>query len=173
MICLYCLHTKTCVTNSRPHKKHSQSWRRRQCPECQSVFTTYERPTSDDVLVHHHDGTTTAFNLGKLMLSIARAAQHNQDQAEYDSLFLAQTIELAVIKQVASTHKPTTEVKNKKNSPSIQSKDIATTTHDVLKRFDELTAIQYAMQHHLIVSVRRRGRPSTTATRRADDAERD
>lgn len=172
MVCIYCLHTKTQVTNSRPHKKQPQIWRRRQCPRCDESFTTYERPSGDDLQVITHNGTLAAFNIGKLIISIARAAQHNQDQAQYDSLYLAQTVELEAIKQTANSLSTTKASPGKKKSPSIKSQEIAAIAHDTLKRFDELTAMQYAMQHHLIVSVRRRGRPSTIATKRADDVER-
>lgn len=170
MICIYCFHTKTQVTNSRPHKKHPQNWRRRRCPQCQALFSTYERPSTEDITVSYADGPHRAFNLGKLLISIAHAAQHDQAQATYDSLFLAQTIELEIIKHVTAT--PSLNQKSSTKTPSIESAEIAAITHQVLKKFDELTAMQYAMQHRLIVSVRRRGRPSTTATTHGDDAER-
>ncbi len=44
MVCIYCK-SKTRVTNSRSHSKRSpKTWRRRQCQQCQAVFTTHERP---------------------------------------------------------------------------------------------------------------------------------
>ena len=153
---------KTRVSNSRPHKKQSQVWRRRQCPQCETIFTTYERPASDDLIVTNNVATTCEqFNIGKLTLSIARAAQHDQKQAEYDSFALASTIELELLSLAA-----TRSVPNKKDPIQlrISSADIARTAHTVLRRFDELTGMQYAMQHKLVTSVRRRGRPSTIAT---------
>lgn len=171
MICIYCFHTKTRVANSRPHKKQPQVWRRRQCPQCETIFTTYERPASDDLIVtrrrlvgtgaKHTKPTEETFNIGKLTLSIARAAQHNQQQAEYDSFSLASTIEIKLLTIAAKNSTP-----NKKDPIHLRvsAQEILHTTHAVLKRFDELTSMQYAMQHGLITSVRRRGRPSTTAT---------
>ena len=160
MICIYCFHVKTSVTNSRPHKKQPQNWRRRQCQACSKTFTTYERPSSEELAVIRPDGSRETFNLGKLIQSIARSFQHSQQQSEYDSLFLARTVELALI-----THA--------QDDLSVSTSTISTQTHQILKRFDELSAMQYAMQHKLIVSVRRRGRPSTAATSDADGAERD
>lgn len=159
MICIYCFHVKTKVVNSRPHKKQPQNWRRRQCLKCEGIFTTYERPSSDELTVQSDSSAKEAFNLGKLAQSIARASMHNQQQAEYDSLFLAQTVELVLLQRGGA-------------GKNIAAQQIAEDTYDVLKRFDELAAMQYAMQHGLIVSVRRRGRPSTTATKRAGGAER-
>jgi transcriptional regulator NrdR family protein len=89
-------------------------------------------------------GKTEEFNLGKLLISISRAFTHNVSEAAYSSLWLAQTAE-----DILSTEVET-----------ITPEEIAAITHDVLKRFDELAAIQYAAQHQLISSVRRRGRPS-------------
>lgn len=145
------------MSNSRPHKKQPQNWRRRTCAACHRTFTTYERPSSDELLVRSPEDVTEGFNIGKLIQSIARASQHNKKQAAYDSLHLARTVELALITSASDDF-------------CVTPGQISQQTHEVLKRFDELTAMQYAMQHGLIVSVRRRGRPSTTATTRADDA---
>lgn len=157
MICIYCFHVKTSVSNSRPHKKQPQNWRRRTCTACHKTFTTYERPSSDELLVRRPDDATEGFNLGKLIQSIARASQHNKKQAAYDSLHLARTVELTLITTANSDY-------------SVTPATISEVTHTVLKRYDELAAMQYAMQHGLIVSVRRRGRPSTTATTHEGDA---
>src|SRR5690606_22457130 len=85
-----------------------------------------------------------AFSLSKLTLSIASAFSHDQHRASYNSLWLAQTIE-----QLLST-----------DYKVITPEDIAAVTHQGLKNFDELAAVQYAAIHRLIVSTRRRGRPS-------------
>lgn len=144
MFCINCFHTNTSVANSRPNKKQPQVWRRRTCSNCQITFTTYERPSlADNKPVSLPDGTDT-FNLGKLILSIAKAFTHAPNDAQYNSLWLAQTVE-----DTLSTERQT-----------ITPDDIAAITHQVLKKFDELAAIQYAAQHQLISSTRKRGRPS-------------
>jgi transcriptional regulator NrdR family protein len=145
MFCINCFHPSTAVSNSRPNKKQPQIWRRRTCPKCQIVFTTYERPSlADNKPVSLPDGSRDTFNLGKLILSIASAFSHAPKEASYNSLWLAQTVEdtLSTERQV------------------ITPEDIEATTHQVLKKFDELAAIQYAAKHHLISSTRKRGRPS-------------
>ena len=99
MICINCFHDKTTTKNSRKHTKHPSVWRRRACPECGAVFTTYERATLDGRMVLTHDGSTTPFNLGKLIISISRSFQHNKHTAAHDSYFLAQTVQEQIIKQ--------------------------------------------------------------------------
>lgn len=84
------------------------------------------------------------FNPGRLTLSIARAFSHSPDRAKEVAYELAQTVENELSTQ----------------RESLSTDDITATTHKTLKNFDELAAIQYAAQHQLITSVRRRGRPS-------------
>jgi transcriptional repressor NrdR len=145
MFCINCFHKNTKVANSRPNKKQPLIWRRRQCPECGNIFTTYERPSlADNKPVALPNGRTDTFNLGKLILSISKAFTHAPQAAEYNALWLAQNVE-----DILSTER---EV--------VTPEDIEAATHTALKRFDELAAIQYAAQHHLISSVKRRGRPS-------------
>lgn len=148
MFCINCFHSKTKVVNSRAKSKHPTVWRRRSCPKCSHVFSTYERPSlSESQTVLDSNGHTTPFNLGRLIVSIAESFQHNKEAAHSDSLWLAQTVEqnLAVEKRQISTD------------------DIAAATHQILKRYDELAAIQYAAKYQLISSTRRRpGRPPIT-----------
>jgi len=150
MICVNCFHGKTKVTNSRPHKKQSGTWRRRQCESCWVIFTTYEKPALDESTMIHYPasdsrGTKAAFSLSKLTLSIAASFTHDQAARQLHSLPLAETVEYLLISQV--------------KQPSVD--DILAVTHQVLKRFDEVAAFQYAAMHGLIAATRtRRGRPS-------------
>ena len=145
MICINCFHEKTTITNSRRHKKRPNTWRRRKCPHCGTLFTTYESPSLDGKFVIDHTQRKQLFNLGKLTISIAKSFQHNPHAAEFDSYTLAQTVQERLILQV--------------REPSID--DIATITHSVLKAYDPMAALQYAAQHELITTKRRPGRPST------------
>jgi transcriptional regulator NrdR family protein len=88
---------------------------------------------------------SAAFSLSKLTLSIAASFSHDIVTRQLHSLPLAETVEQLLISQV--------------QQPSVE--DIAATTHQVLKRFDELAALQYAASHGLVQATRsRRGRPS-------------
>jgi transcriptional repressor NrdR len=145
MFCINCFHEDTRVNNSRSNKKQPTVWRRRRCPRCGTIFTTYERPSlAHNKQVDLTGGKNTPFNLGKLIQSIAKAFPHNRHDAEYSTLWLAMSVE-----DTLSTQRET-----------ITPADIAAITHDVLRRYDELAAVQYAARHQLIVSTRRRGRPS-------------
>jgi transcriptional repressor NrdR len=146
MFCVNCFHTNTKVTNSRPSKKQPSIWRRRTCPNCGTVFTTYERPSlAENKPIHLPSGQEDTFNLGKLIISIAQAFTHDPDAASYHALWLAQTVEDTLSSQ----------------RENITPEDIEAVTHNVLKRFDELAAVQYAARHQLITSTKRRpGRPS-------------
>lgn len=146
MICINCFHVKTRVTNSRPHKKRPGVWRRRSCPHCGTVFTTYETGALEQTTVRQHDGTVTEFNLGRLVQSIGRSFLHDKHAARYDSLELARTVELTLLTE--------------QSQPS--NDDIAAITHTVLKRYDQLAALQYAAQHDLVTTLRRRGRPAVS-----------
>lgn len=145
MFCINCFYPSTGVGNSRPHKKQPHVWRRRSCSQCGTVFTTTERPTlAHTQKINLSSGETVPFNLGKLIISLSRAFQHNPQDAELATLELAQTIETSL----------TTEVR------MITPEDIEAVAHQVLKRYDELAAMQYAAQHQLITVSKRRGRPS-------------
>lgn len=146
MFCVNCFHKTTYVANSRPHKKTPSVWRRRTCPSCHSVFTTIEQPSlAENKLISLPDGKNAVFNLGRLIISISRSFSHDEHKAKYDSLWLAQTVQDTLSTEYAV----------------ITPEDITAVTHHVLKRFDELAAVQYAARHRLITSTRRRrGRPS-------------
>lgn len=145
MFCVNCFHPSTNVANSRPSKKQPSVWRRRRCPNCDTLFTTYERPSlADNKLVNYPDGHEEAFNPGKLIISIAKAFAHRPSEAAYNSFWLAQTVE-----DTLSSQKET-----------LTPEEISAAAHETIRHFDELAAIQYAAQHNLIVTTRRRGRPS-------------
>lgn len=147
MFCVNCFNPITNVVNSRAKKKQPLVWRRRRCGKCNTTFTTHERPSlADNKHVYLISGEAREFNLGKLILSIAKAFAHAPENAQYHAYALAQTVE-----NLLSTQ-----------AQVITPGEIAAMTHSVLKRFDELAALQYAATHHLIVSTRRRGRPSTS-----------
>lgn len=154
MFCVNCFRKTTNVTNSRPRKGSPSVWRRRKCASCNTLFTTIERPSlSDNKLVFLPEGKSDTFNLGRLIISIAASFSHDPKKSKYDSLWLAQTIE-----DTLSTEYSIFTVD-----------DIAAVTHQTLRKFDELAAIQYAAKHQLITSTRRPGRPSVTNLHRRID----
>lgn len=159
MICIYCLHKKTQIPNSRPHKKTTQVWRRRYCPNCKRIFTTYERPSLEDVAIIHNKQQSGIFSIGRLTASIHRTIAHLPDAGTH-SYELARTIELHLIQKYDITSPLTTGA-------------LAEEAHAVLTRYDAACGLQYGVTHGLIASIRRRGRPSTTATSADDSPARD
>lgn len=151
MICIKCFNKSTNVTNSRPQRKQHTVWRRRQCVQCKAIFTTIERPSlADNTLIMNTHNEEETFNLGKLIISIAGAFTHQPEKAAYEAMWLAQTVEEILSREYKV----------------ITADDIAAVTHQALKRFDELAAVQYAARHRLITSVKRRGRPSISPLER-------
>jgi transcriptional regulator NrdR family protein len=145
MFCINCFHENTSVANSRAHKKKPSVWRRRHCNACGTVFTTIELPSlANGRLVHTSRSQTDNFNIGRLIISISEAFSHAPDEGKRHALALAQTIEMTLASQVKHITPP----------------DIEAVAHQVLQKFDPLAAVQYAAKHQLIVSVKKRGRPS-------------
>ena len=50
MVCPYC-RSKTRVVNSRTQARRYQVWRRRQCPNCRAITTSYEALAPESVIV--------------------------------------------------------------------------------------------------------------------------
>ena len=71
MICIYCLSQKTRVLNSRAHRKNPLVWRRRTCTSCGKIFTSYERPSCDDLLIENSHGESNRFILRRFDEAIA------------------------------------------------------------------------------------------------------
>ena len=145
MICINSLNESTKVINSRASRKSPVVWRRREGVRSGITFTTYERPAlAENKKLTLPDNKQDVFNLGRLILSIAAAFTHDRKKAQYDSLWIAQTIEDKLSMSPADL------------TPNL----IARTTYETLKNFDEIAAIQYGAKHHIVTSVRKRGRPS-------------
>lgn len=144
MICVYCGYKSTDVTNSRPRSRSSGVWRRRQCGSCKRSFTTDETARNImKVIKSDARPRSTNLSMSRLTISIWKSFQHDPNQGSLVAGDLAQS--------VISALTPATTV-----SPQ----EIAETTYQIIRRYDESAGIAYALQHHLLTSVKRRGRPS-------------
>ena len=72
MICPYCGHEETKVTNKRDVEKITR--RRRECIECKRRFTTYERPEIE-IIVVKKDGRRENFDREKLKNGMVKACE--------------------------------------------------------------------------------------------------
>lgn len=143
MICINCFHTKTSVTNSRPHKKTAQIWRRRQCPACSHIFTTYERPAfHEELTVKNSHGEESMFNFGRLYTDILRCFEPHAQQHFDDAFWLVRSVEDMLVG--CETPLATATLKEK--------------VYITLAQFDTVASIQYAAHHRLTDKIRR-GRP--------------
>src|SRR6185369_12958000 len=79
MVCIYC-GGKTAVVNSRSQKKANQTWRRRQCLDCQAVFTSVEAVDLPTSLLFKKDAKhSEPFQRDKLFISVYEACGHRKD----------------------------------------------------------------------------------------------
>ncbi len=132
MICIYCSHSHTTVANSRPHKKRSSVWRRRQCKKCHMTFTSYESPLLDHLLVLGNK-KNQPFSHTKLLLSIAACFEHQTTRrAEY-----SEAIATTIAEKIARAD----------GQELLTPAFLAETAYTVLARFDKRAAIQYAARH--------------------------
>lgn len=136
MICIYCLHPKTRIANSRPHKKRAQVWRRHRCNACERSFTTYERPSLEDIDIIGRDGQTQKFAVGTLAISLYHALDRLDPRAAQASFELAATVELALIRRYDVTVPITTSA-------------IADEAYQILSRYHRVAGMHYGAAYGL------------------------
>lgn len=71
MLCPYCFHTKSKVTNKRVSPSGIR--RRRECLKCEKRFTTYEKIDRGEIYITKKDGRRELFNKEKLSYGIDKA----------------------------------------------------------------------------------------------------
>lgn len=132
MVCTYC-GSETQVTNSRHQKRSNNVWRRRKCTACGAVFSTAEHVDYEKTwVVQYLDGQLSPFLRDKLFTSIFKSCQHRPTALD-DAIGLTDTVIAAVHKDI--------------RDGSLTSRDLATATLAVLKRFDQPAAISYRAFH--------------------------
>jgi len=75
MNCPFCRHADTRVVDSRLGKEGNNVRRRRECPECERRFTTYERVEEILPWVIKKDGRREAFDRSKIISGMQRACE--------------------------------------------------------------------------------------------------
>jgi transcriptional repressor NrdR len=133
MVCIYCGHPKTEVTNSRLQKQTNEIWRRRQCAACANIFTSYEYASLDKGMVVQYDTVKMApFSRDRLFLSIYESCKH-QSGAIDNATALVQTITSRLV--ATAQH------------GAIVRSNIIAISKDVLERFDPAAATIYSAYH--------------------------
>jgi transcriptional repressor NrdR len=131
MVCIYCGHA-TQVINSRHQKKANQVWRRRQCTNCQAIFTTHEAVDTTQALRIRRNKTYQPFSRDTLLLSIYDSLRHRKT-AVADATALTATI-LAKLQPLI-------------HDATLDRGDITKVAAAVLTRFDQPAAIHYQAFH--------------------------
>jgi transcriptional repressor NrdR len=75
MRCPYCSVVETKVIDSRLNQSGDITRRRRECPNCEGRFTTYERVEEVMPVVIKKDGRREPFNRGKVLEGIQKSCQ--------------------------------------------------------------------------------------------------
>ncbi len=75
MKCPYCGFDDSRVIDSRPTEDNNSIRRRRECTQCNSRYTTYERIEEINLIVVKRDNTREAFNRDKIINGIIRACE--------------------------------------------------------------------------------------------------
>ena len=75
MICPHCHHDSSKVIDSRPSDEGRAIRRRRECENCGTRFTTFERLEKSPLLVIKKNGNREEFSREKLLRGIVRAAE--------------------------------------------------------------------------------------------------
>jgi len=73
MRCPFCAHDDTQVKDSRPSEDNAAIRRRRECPNCNARFTTFERVQLRELNVVKNDGRREPFERDKLLRSLKLA----------------------------------------------------------------------------------------------------
>jgi transcriptional regulator NrdR family protein len=132
MVCIYC-GQKTQVVNSRFKKRNNETWRRRQCSGCLSIFTTYETTNlANSVVVQYSPQRLEPLSRDRLFVSIYESCRH-RPQALQDATSLTQTI---ISKLLVQT-----------NNGIIERDMIVSTCADTLGAFDVAAATMYRAYH--------------------------
>ncbi|MCC7038478.1 MAG: transcriptional regulator NrdR [bacterium] len=82
MRCPFCVGTNTQVKDSRPTEDDAAIRRRRECPDCEARFTTFERVQLREIIVVKNNGKREPFDRNKLMRSLKLCLQKRPVDAD-------------------------------------------------------------------------------------------
>ncbi|WP_138159314.1 transcriptional regulator NrdR [Peptoniphilus catoniae] len=128
MKCPYCNYLDSKVIDSRPTDEGSTIRRRRECINCKSRFTTYERVEETPIIVVKRDGNRQIFDKNKIINGIIKSCEKRPVSIE--------SIEKAaddVEKQVQNLMKK-----------EISSEEIGEFVMEALKDLDEVAYVRFA-----------------------------
>ena len=128
MFCPFCKHNETTVKDSRLSEDGASIRRRRECPNCNSRFTTYERIQYKEIFIVKKSGEKQFFDYGKLLSSIKMALRKRK-------------VTIDVVEKIAG--KIHQEL-NLLNEVEISSEDVGELVMNELKVLDKVAFIRFA-----------------------------
>lgn len=93
MRCPFCNCMDTQVRNSRPTEDNASIRRRRECPQCEARFTTFERVKLGDITVVKRNGDQMPFEREKVAQSIYTAMRKRPFDQEAIETFISKIIQ--------------------------------------------------------------------------------
>ena len=132
MVCIYC-GNKTKVSNSRTSKNSHSTWRRRECSNCHSIFTTREHVDLSAALrVKNSKNDLQPFSRDKLLISVHESLSHRKTPLR-DASELTDTI----ITKFSKLHV----------NGVLETRTITAVTLQALERFDNAASVHYRAHH--------------------------
>ena len=128
MRCPFCNHDDTQVKDSRPTEDSSAIRRRRQCPNCNARFTTFERVQLRELTVIKANGDRQPFEREKLLRSLKLCLRKRPVSEER-------------IEQVANSLVRQLETSGESEIPSTE---IGAMVMEVLADLDQVAFVRYA-----------------------------
>ena len=125
MICPFCKHAETKVTNKRDSETETR--RRRECLKCGKRFTTHEKVEPLDIRVVKKDGRRELFSREKLKSGVLKALEKRPVSADQIDKLLAE-IEESLMKK----------------GKEVTSQQIGQIIMEKLKKVDKIAYIRFA-----------------------------
>ena len=126
MICPFCSHTKSKVTDKRGSSEDIR--RRRECLKCKKIYTTYEKIERSGIYVIKKDGRREKFDKEKLQRGIEKAFEKRPVSIEKIS---------KMINEIEETIR-------KKGKKEISGSIIGNLVSKRIKRLDKIAYIRFA-----------------------------
>lgn len=128
MKCPFCSAEESKVIDSRPNLENNSIRRRRECIECASRFTTYEKIEDVNLIVVKKDSNREEFNRNKIIRGIVRACEKRPVSAQQVD-DIATRIEQKLANQMKK---------------EVSSVEIGELVMDELKNLDEIAYVRFA-----------------------------
>ena len=100
MKCIYCKNKETSVKNSRKTNAGMYIWRRRECKQCEAIFTTKESPLADNIFIIKRNGKRQRFVYEKLLVSVIYALEGGKNRDHGTEALFAKRISRLVIEDI-------------------------------------------------------------------------